>query len=73
MTDTISKDQVEKPPLGLRPDWVWLEHRAVEISVAITEYLGHSKQIPMEWFREYNKIIRALDRRKAKLKICQDI
>jgi len=61
------KEQLQPPPIGLRPEWIYIENRVVEISVAITEYLGHGKEIPIEWIREYNKLVKFLKNRYTKL------
>ena len=50
------EELIEKPPLGLKPEWVHDENRLVEISVAITLYMGKGKEIPLEWVKEYNKL-----------------
>ena len=54
--------EVEIPPLGLRPRYVLLDHRAQEIKEAIErrltpEYIG-KYEIPLEWVREYNQVVR---------------
>ena len=31
--------QSEKPPLGIMPEWLWVEHRRDELKYAIVRYL----------------------------------
>lgn len=66
------EEPVKKPPLGLKPEWMHDENRTVEISVAITLYLGEGKEIPTEWVKEYNKLAKKCSTRaKSKLQ-CPD-
>lgn len=41
-----------KIPLGLRPQWVWIEHRVVEIHEAVKRYAEHGLDVPRSWFSE---------------------
>jgi hypothetical protein len=43
---------MQKPPLGLRPKWVYLEERIEEISAAIKHYQDAGLPVPNEWRRE---------------------
>jgi hypothetical protein len=56
----ISKDDCEvvqevtkRPPIGLRPEFILLEHRQKEIQEAVTRYMEVGKEIPKEWTSEY--------------------
>ena len=49
----IVKEPVTKPPLGLRPEFVVLEHRQKEIQEAVTRYMEAGVDIPKEWTTEY--------------------
>ncbi len=51
--EVLSNDVVEKPPLGLRPEFIVLEHRQKEIQEAVIRYLEAGKEIPKEWVAEY--------------------
>ena len=42
----------ERPPLGLRPNWVVDNARAIEIMEAITRYVQALKPVPYEWYEE---------------------
>lgn len=54
----------KKPPLGLSPRWVWIEHRIVEVCEAIRRYNEGGKAVPEEWIGElewlYGEHVRAL-------------
>lgn len=51
--EVLSCEIVEKPPLGLRPEFIVLEHRQKEIQEAVMRYLEVGKEIPKEWTAEY--------------------
>ena len=53
------EEQLQKPPLGLKPKWLWDAIRARDIQEATVRYFNaeHLK-IPIEWIEEYNEIIR---------------
>lgn len=45
-----------KPPLGITPKWLWLEHRYTELSGAIARYRAEVDP-PNSWFvEEYVKV-----------------
>lgn len=46
------------PPVGLIPQWVWIEQRINEIFLAVNRYVEVGKEIPLEWIKEYNKLIK---------------
>lgn len=41
-----------KPPLGLRPKYVWLQERRDEIMDAMNRYSHAGKVVPVEWIEE---------------------
>lgn len=47
--ETITKP----PPLGLRPEFIVLEHRQKEIQEAVTRYMEAGLAIPSAWTAEY--------------------
>lgn len=53
---------VKKPPLGLASRKIWLEEvnkvRLEEIKKAIKRYLESDMEIPTEWIKELNKLIK---------------
>jgi len=59
-------EREDKPPTGLKPKWMADEQRMVEISVAITQYMGSCKPIPKEWLAEYNKLAAEYQKREDK-------
>ena len=44
---------LQKPPLGLRPESVVLELRQREIQEAVLRYMEAGKEVPKEWTAEY--------------------
>ena len=46
-----------KPPLGLRPRFVYEQQRIDEIEEAMVRYIGAAKEIPVEWLEERNSLI----------------
>lgn len=61
----FNQDQPKKPPLGVKPRWLWDEIRARDIQEAAVRYFNaeHLK-IPIEWIEEYNEIIKRMEERK---------
>lgn len=51
------KEQIVKPPLGLKPKFVNRLERLNEIRGAIVRYYDAEMQIPIEWIEEYNELI----------------
>jgi hypothetical protein len=45
-------DQINKPPLGLLPQWLWVAQRCNDINMAIDRYEKAGKEIPKEWIEE---------------------
>lgn len=44
---------VEKPPLGIIPEWLWKEQRIADLKAAIDRYMEHNdKLVPIAWFSE---------------------
>ena len=44
-----------KPPLGIMPEWLWVEHRRDELKYAIVRYLDAGEVIPAEWVEEHKR------------------
>ena len=51
---------MEKPPLGIRPQFIVLEQRLNEINEALYIHLKAGVRIHTEWIEERNEIIEAL-------------
>lgn len=51
---------MNKPPIGIKPRFVWLDDRKIEIKEAIRRYLNTDLKIPLEWVKEYNQIIKEI-------------
>lgn len=57
MTDCTSWDVIaQKPPLGLRPEYVYKLERIDEITAAMNRYILAKKDIPYYWVEEYLSI-----------------
>ena len=54
-------EQLEKPPIGLRPRFIVSELRLKEIEAAIERYAAVNKDIPIEWVDEKIEILDWLD------------
>ncbi|MGJ1352370.1 hypothetical protein ACR79P_08385 [Sphingobacterium spiritivorum] len=60
------KKEVEKPPIGVVPDYIWKEQRIKELSAAIARFLESSYFIISEsWIKEYNSLIQERNERDA--------
>lgn len=53
-----------KPPVGLMPEWRWLELRQQDIFEAMQRYILDKVVIPIEWLTELDKITKTLNERK---------
>lgn len=42
----------EKPPLGIVPRWIWIEHRMRDIHEGVERFRSAGKDIPHEWVSE---------------------
>lgn len=51
------REQIVKPPIGLRPKWVSDKERLNEVRSAIVRYYDAELKIPIEWIEEYNELI----------------
>lgn len=49
---------MQRPPIGLKPQFVWKEERRCEVKAAIQRYLDAGSQVPPEWIAEYNELIK---------------
>ena len=54
-----TEDTATRPPVGLKPRWLHIEHRISDINVAITRYIYAMYPIPEEWIKEYNELVEA--------------
>jgi len=50
--DSTWKPFAEKPPIGLRPEHIWIDARVDEIRQAIARYIETGRPIPHEWLDE---------------------
>jgi hypothetical protein len=39
-------NEVTRPPLGVLPNWVWVERRKLELALAIGRYAEHAQNDP---------------------------
>lgn len=63
---TIVPQHVPKPPLGVMPEFIWLEKRLGSLGYAIMDYVDARREVPIEWVEEYNKIYKQLAERVNK-------
>jgi len=58
LSDFEQQSVVEgKPPIGIKPRFIWLEQRLEDINNAILRYQSALKEIPEEWVDERLKIL----------------
>ena len=43
---------IEKPPLGVVPQWIWRDHRTRALGAAIERYQLAGRYVPDEWIQE---------------------
>lgn len=51
------EEKFKKPPLGLMPEKYWNRQRIIEIIEATNRYVQEDEKIPIEWIKEYNRLI----------------
>lgn len=51
-------DSTKRPPIGIKPKYVWKEERKRELLQAIIRYGEASKQVPEKWIKEFNEYCR---------------
>lgn len=56
----VQQSPIEKPPLGLKPKYIWVEHRTAEIQAAVSRFLEVRSEIPLDWIEELNEHIKYL-------------
>ncbi|WP_186303785.1 hypothetical protein [Bacillus pumilus] len=47
-----------EPPLGVMPKWIHDERRVEDLAAAIERRIKARLEIPLEWFEEYNNLIK---------------
>lgn len=57
-------DSIKLNPIGIMPEYIWIEHRIQDISNAIIRFAEADLDIPKEWYEERNKHINWLKWRK---------
>lgn len=50
-------NNIEKPPIGLKPKFYHNYSRYNDIMKAIIRYINSQKEIPVEWIEEYNELL----------------
>ena len=50
-----------KPPIGLKPKWIWDKQRKNAIISAIDRYISADKKIPLECVEEYNNLVKEVE------------
>ena len=56
---------VQKPPIGLMPEWLWNEQRFNSVSEAISRYMEAGHSIPSEWIEEKFQLQKKLAKSKT--------
>lgn len=50
-----------KPPLGVKPKFIWDEERIKELKGAILRYIDSNWPIPLEFVEEYNDLTETME------------
>lgn len=50
--------RIEKPPLGIKPKWLWKEERLLELVRCISRHAQASAPVKQEWIDEMDELIR---------------
>lgn len=54
------EERENKPPLGIEPEYIWMQRRVDDLQAAIERYAAAKMVIPIEWVREQNELISTL-------------
>lgn len=57
MDEQQQQTTMQKPPLGLRPRFIVVKHRTLEILEAMIRYVQVGYQVPNEWREELNDLL----------------
>jgi len=57
-------ENMEKPPIGLKPRKIFLEQRLSDIKQTIHRYFEVNQEVPSVWIEEYNVICSELYKSK---------
>ena len=55
--DESNNNDIKKPPLGIMPRFLHVEHRLVDIEMAMQRCITARHPIPLEWVVEYNDLL----------------
>ena len=47
---------MKKPPLGLKPEYIWIAERIEEIKKSMHRYMVVKKSIPKKWMDKYYRL-----------------
>jgi len=56
------KINISKPPIGLKPAPLFYQKRFLEVCQAISRYYNKGLQIPLNWVKEYNELIKLMEK-----------
>lgn len=62
----MNNESVTRPPLGIEPEYIWVEGRLARLESAIERYLYQGKQVPEQWYEEQVKHVKWLDSYRQK-------
>jgi len=54
--DSNNQPKCERPPLGILPKYIWLDHRKTDLENAINRRFEAGLKVPVEWIEEYNEL-----------------
>lgn len=57
----LEEKKTVKPPIGIKPRWVWERERLVALEEAIQRYVMAGFTVPPEWFEEFVELKRKLE------------
>lgn len=55
-----SIEETKLVPIGIMPEVIWKNQRAIALSEAINRYLGEHLPVPNEWLEEYNRLMKEI-------------
>lgn len=58
----MAKRVFERPPLGVMPRWLWLEHRRDELRSAMQRYIDAKVDVPYLFVKELEEILPEIDK-----------
>lgn len=62
MGKLASEETVKKPPVGIRPKFIWMQERVIALDDAIYRYTKAGLEYPYVWLEEKNELLKEISK-----------